>query len=138
VTLQTDRYFMEATLFPVDRMPRYFHNRFCSRVLVALSMESVNEERICVKFSSKVGKTAAEIHTTCLEPYAHDAWSKTTTNLFVQTSKNGRTSTDDDERSGRSSTSSFEYLIVQVKIIIGGNGRLTVREVSEDVAILIG
>jgi hypothetical protein len=49
--------------------------------------------------------------------------------------KNGRTSTDDDERPGRHSTSRSEPLIAQVKNIVRGNRRLTVREVSEDVRV---
>jgi hypothetical protein len=56
----------------------------------------------------------------------------------AQTFKNRRNSTDDDERSGRFSTSSSKHLIAQVKIIIRGNRRLTVREDSEEAGISIG
>jgi hypothetical protein len=43
-----------------------------------------------------------------------------------------------DERSGRPSTWRSEPLIVQVKNIIRGNRRMTVREAAEEVGIYIG
>jgi hypothetical protein len=42
-------------------------------------MESVKEERICVKFCVKVGKTAAEAHSMLCEAYGSDALSHTMT-----------------------------------------------------------
>jgi hypothetical protein len=63
-------------------------------------MESVKEQRICVKFCSRVGKTAAETHNMLLEAYDDDALSQMTTYERFKRFKNGRTSTDDDERSG--------------------------------------
>jgi hypothetical protein len=67
-------------------------------------MESVKEHRICVKFCFKVGKTAAETHNTLHETYGDDALSQTTTYEWFKRFINGRTSTDNDEQSGRPST----------------------------------
>jgi AraC-like DNA-binding protein len=52
--------------------------------------------------------------------------------------KNGRISTDGDDYSGRLSTSRSEPLIAQVKNIIRGNRRLTIRKVAKEVGISTG
>jgi hypothetical protein len=49
---------------------------------------------------------------------------------MVEYFTNGRTSNDEDERSGRLSTSRSEIMIAQVESIIHENRRLTVREVG--------
>jgi hypothetical protein len=63
-------------------------------------MESVKEQRICVKFCFRVGKTAAETHNMLLEAYSDDASSQTMTCKWFKRFKNGRTSIDDDQQSG--------------------------------------
>jgi hypothetical protein len=42
-------------------------------------MEGVKEQRICVKFCFKLGKTAAETHNTVRQAYSDDASSQTMT-----------------------------------------------------------
>ena len=49
--------------------------------------------------------------------------------------KEGRTSVDDDPRSGRPSTSKTEGNVANVREVIRSNRRLTVREVAEEVSI---
>jgi hypothetical protein len=61
-------------------------------------MESVKEQKICVKFCVKVEKTAAETHNILREAYSDDTLSESTYEWFRHF-KNGRTSMDDDERS---------------------------------------
>jgi hypothetical protein len=43
------------------------------------SMESVKEQRICIKFCFKVEKTAAKTHNMMCEAHSYDAWSQTKT-----------------------------------------------------------
>jgi AraC-like DNA-binding protein len=71
------------------------------------------------------------------EAYGDDALSQMTYE-WIKRFKNSRTSTDDDERSGRPSTSKSETFIAQVTKIIRENRRLSVREVAEEVGISIG
>jgi hypothetical protein len=52
------------------------------------------------------------------EAYGNDALSQMTTYEWFKHFKNGRTSMDDDERSGRPSTSRSRPLIAQVRNII--------------------
>jgi hypothetical protein len=63
-------------------------------------MESVNEQRTCVIFCFKVGKTAAETHNMLCEAYGDDVLSQTITCEWFKHFKNGRTLMDDDKRSG--------------------------------------
>jgi transposase len=97
-------------------------------------MESVKDERISIKFSFKVGKTTAETHKMLPEAYGDDALSETTNYEWFRRFKNGRTSTNDNERSGRSSTSRSEILIAKNICV---NRRLTVREAAEEIGIFI-
>jgi hypothetical protein len=87
---------MQAILFQVDRT-LCFYNQFCEQVyccLVALSMGSVKEQRICVKFCFRVGKTAGETHRMLREANSDNALSQTTTVEWFRRFKNGQTSTD--------------------------------------------
>jgi hypothetical protein len=80
-----------------------FHDRVCC--LVAFSKESVKDEKICVKSCLKVGEKAAETHNMLHDAYGNDASSQRTTYEWFKRFKNGGTSTDNDEQSGRLSTS---------------------------------
>jgi hypothetical protein len=59
-------------------------------------MDSVEEQRTCVKFCFIVGKTAAEIHSRFCEAYGDDALSQTTTSEWFKHFTGGRTFMDDD------------------------------------------
>jgi hypothetical protein len=72
--------------------------------LVALSFESIKEQRICVKSCFKVRKTAAETHSMLREAYDNDALSHTMTYKWFKHFKNERTSADDNQLSGQPST----------------------------------
>jgi hypothetical protein len=63
-------------------------------------MELVKEQRICIKFCFKVGKTAAETDNMLSEAYRDDVLSQTMTSECFKHFKNGRTSTGDSEQSG--------------------------------------
>jgi hypothetical protein len=69
-----------------------FHNQFFDIAcccLVALSMGSVKEERICIIFSFRVGKIATETHRMLLEAHGDDALSQTTTLEWFSRFKTG-------------------------------------------------
>jgi hypothetical protein len=86
-------------------------------VFVEFSIESVKVQRICVKLCLKLGAPSEKTHNMLFEAYGDDAMSQTTTYEWFKRFKNRRTSTDDDERSGRISTSRSEPLIAHVKIL---------------------
>ena len=52
--------------------------------------------------------------------------------------KNGRLSVEDDERSGRPSTSTDDPHIDEINTLVRANRRLTVRELAEERGIWVG
>ena len=52
--------------------------------------------------------------------------------------KNGRLSVEDDERSGRPSTSTDDLHIDEINTLVRANRRLTVRELAEECGISVG
>jgi hypothetical protein len=89
-------------LFQVDQTFRlgFISGFVIKSILLSHSLWSLKEQRICVKFCFKVGKTAAETHMLC-EAYDDDASSQTMTYEWFKRLRTGRNSTDDDELHGR-------------------------------------
>ena len=98
-------------------------------------MKNLEEQRVCVKFCFKLGKTFTETFLMLQRAYGDDCLSRTQCHGWYQRFKSGRTSTKDDPKSGRPSTSTDDYHIEKVRAVIRGNRHLTVREVSEEVGI---
>ena len=76
------------------------------------------EQRICIKICFNLKKkTAAETHRMLQEAFGDDTMSQSKTFFVVQYKrfKDGRTSLDDDERSGRLSTRTTPYNIAKVR-----------------------
>jgi hypothetical protein len=63
-------------------------------------MADFKEQRICIKFCFKLKKTAVETHLMLVEAFGENAMSQSKTFLWYKRFKDGRTSVDDDERSG--------------------------------------
>jgi hypothetical protein len=125
VTFQCRQLVTQAILFQVDRrFCLVFIIGFVIECVVAFSMESVKEQRICVKlFQSRENRSrnpqvARRLRWWCLE--SNDDL------RMIQTFWKWKTSTDDNEQSDRPSTIRSEPLIAQVKNIISGNHRLKV------------
>jgi hypothetical protein len=66
-------------------------------------MVDVKERRVCIKFCLKLGKSAAKTHQMIKQAFGDDALGQTQNYDWFNRFKNGRTSVDDDESSGRSS-----------------------------------
>jgi hypothetical protein len=69
------------------------------------------------------------------QAYGEDCLSRTQCYEWYQRFKSGRTSTEDDPKPGRTSTSTDDDHVEKVRAVIRENRRLTVREVSEEVGI---
>jgi len=96
------------------------------------------EQRICIKFCFKIGKTATETDQLLQQAYGEDAKGRTQVSDWFRRFKEGRTSGESDPRSGRPSTSRNEEMIAKVRTIIRNNRRLTVREIADDCGISVG
>ena len=69
------------------------------------------------------------------QAYGEDCLSRTQCYEWYQRFKSGRTSTENDPKSRRASSSTGDDHIEKVRSVIRENRRLTVREVSEEVGI---
>jgi len=69
------------------------------------------------------------------QAYGEDCLSRTQCYEWYQLFKSGRTSIEDDPKSGRPSLSTGNNHIEKLRSVIRENRRLTIREVSEEVGI---
>jgi hypothetical protein len=98
-------------------------------------MKDLEEQRVCVKFCFKLGKTVTETFQMLQQAYGKDCLSRTQCYEWYQLFKSGRTSIENDPKSGRTSSSTGDDHIEKVRSVIRENRRLTVRELSEEVGI---
>ena len=98
-------------------------------------MKDLEEQRVCVKFCFKLGKTLTETFQMLQQACGEDCLSRTQCHEWYQRFKSGRTSVEDDPKSGRPSTSMDDDHIEKVLAVIRQNRRPTVREVAEEVGI---
>src|SRR5215475_1605402 len=98
-------------------------------------MSVFHEQRICVKFCVKVGKSIIETFEMLEIAFGEEAMCRTQTYEWWKRFKEGRTSVDTDPRSGRPSTSKTDDNVAKVRELIRSNRSLTVREVAEEVSI---
>jgi len=83
----------------------------------------------------KIGKSFTETFEMVKIAFREEAMGRTQTYEWWNRFKEGRTSVDDDPRSGRPSTSKTDDNVANVREVIRSNRRLTVREVAEEVSI---
>jgi len=100
-------------------------------------MTDFREQRACIKFCLKLGKTATECYEMLKTPFGEQAMGRSQTFQWFSWFKAGRTTTD-DERSGRQVSSSTPEMIERVSQIIREDRRRTIDEVSMLVRISHG
>jgi histone-lysine N-methyltransferase SETMAR len=98
-------------------------------------MKDLEAQRVCVKFCFIWGKTFMETFQMLQQAYGEDCFSRAQCYEWYQRFKLGRTSIEDDPKSGRPSSSTGDDHIEKVRSVICENRRLTVREVSQEVGI---
>ena len=90
------------------------------------------EQRICIKFCFKIGKTATEMCQLLQQAYGEDAMGRVQVFDWLRRFREGRTSVESDPRSGQPSTTRNEEMIAKVGTVVRNNRRLTVREIQDD------
>jgi len=98
-------------------------------------MSVFHEQRICVKFYVKIGKSVTETFEMLKTAFREETMGRTQTYEWWKCFKERRTSVDDDPRSGRPSTSKTDDNVAKALEVIHSNRHLTVREVAEEVNI---
>jgi len=113
-------------------------SNMCVYCIAIFTMCESTEQRICMKFCFKIGKTAAKTYQLLQQAYGEDAMGRTQVFVWFRRFKEGRSSVESDPRSGRPSTSRNEEMIAEVRTIVRNNRRLTVREMAHACGISVG
>jgi len=94
----------------------------CNILSVNIEMADFREQRACIKFRFRLGKTATECYEMLKTDFGEQAMGYSQTSQWFSWFKAGRTSTDIDERSGRTVSSStpemFECVRLSARIVI--------------------
>ena len=101
-------------------------------------MRENTEQRICINFCFKLGKTGTETYEMMKTAFGDEAMSRARVLEWFRLFKEGRQSVNCDPRSGRPSTSRNVEKIAQMKTVVRSDCRLTVREIAQEYDISIG
>ena len=112
-------------------------SNMCVYVIAIFTMCESTEQRICIKFCFKIGKTITETYQLLQQAYSEDAMGRTQVFDWFRRFKECRTSVESDPRSGRPSTSRNEEMIAKVRTVVRNYRRLTVREIADDCGIFV-
>ena len=107
-------------------------------IMLCRKMTEWVEQCYCIKFCQKLGDTQTEtIHKIQLA-FGDEAIGVTQIKEWFNHFKNGRTSVESDQRSGRPSTRQNPQVIEEVSNLIMSDRRLIMREIEEEVGISYG
>ncbi|GFT33605.1 protein GVQW3 [Trichonephila clavipes] len=96
------------------------------------------DQRICIKFCFKLGKTGTETYEMMKTAFGEEGMSRARVFEWFRPFKEDRQSVNSDPRSRRPSTSRNEDKIAQVKAVVRSDRRLTVREIAQECHISVG
>ncbi|PNF35236.1 hypothetical protein B7P43_G06872 [Cryptotermes secundus] len=101
-------------------------------------MADLREQRVCIKFCFKLGKTAAETHQMLKQAFGDNSLGQTQAYDWYKRFKHGRMSTYDDDRSGRTSTGTTPKSVAKVKDLILQDRRLTIQDLCNTLGLSYG
>ena len=101
-------------------------------------MEEKVQQRVCIDFCFRLGKTGAETYEMLQAAFGESCLRRSKTFEWYSRFKSGRRYFEDDPCPGRPSTFHTEETVVRVREIIRADRRLTIREVAEEVRIAFG
>jgi hypothetical protein len=101
-------------------------------------MDLLKEQRVCIKFCQKLGKTATETYEILQQAFRETALSRSKTFEWNSRLKNGRTFIDDDPHTGRPSTARTNETVDHVNAVMRENRRLTIREIVDELNLSFG
>ena len=96
------------------------------------------DQRICIKFCVKNEIICNKVCEMLTKAYGESAMSKTRVYERYKRFQDGHEDVEDDERPGRSSTSTTDGNVEKVEEMVMNDRRITIREVADDVGISIG
>ena len=101
-------------------------------------MAEVDEQRVCIKFCVRLGKTGSETFEMLKRAFGDSCMSRSRNFEWFGRFKNGRTSTANDDRSGRPSTATTPSKVEQVRATVNQDRRRTIHDVCAEVGIGYG
>ena len=107
-----------------------------SLLLVNMAERETNvEQRNAIKFMFKEGESASNVYIRLQNVYGEHCMSRTRVFEWFKRFKTGRTSIDNEPRSGRPATAVNEQTIAQIDKLIRGDRRLRVKDIMAAVNI---
>ncbi|CAI6344606.1 unnamed protein product [Macrosiphum euphorbiae] len=107
-------------------------------VCAVFVMSNKLEQRVCIKFCVKLGKSATETFEMIKKAFEDEAMSRSKTFEWHKRFIEGREDINDDSRAGRPSTSRNVEMVAKVRKIIRSDRRMTIRELSTECNISFG
>ncbi|UYV63421.1 hypothetical protein LAZ67_2004019 [Cordylochernes scorpioides] len=103
-----------------------------------LPIKKKMDQRTCIKFCVKNEIKCADAFRMLTVAYGEATLDRSNVYRWYKMFSEGREDVNDEERAGRPSTSTTDEKINEVEKMILANRRITIREVAEDLNILIG
>uniref|UniRef100_A0A8B9QU22 Mos1 transposase HTH domain-containing protein n=1 Tax=Anas platyrhynchos TaxID=8839 RepID=A0A8B9QU22_ANAPL len=97
-------------------------------------MERLLEQRYVIKFCVKLGKTGKETHDMIKEAYGDAAMGRSGVFEWHKLFREGRERVEDDDHSGRPSTSKTNKNVLRVKNLLNRDHRMSIRMIADDLS----
>ena len=98
-------------------------------------MAEVDEQRVCIKFCVRLGKTGSEM---LKQAFGDSCMNRSRTFEWFGRFKNGITSTANDDRSGRPSTATTPSKVEELRAAVNQDRRRTIHDLCAEVGIGYG
>ena len=98
-------------------------------------MAEVDEQRVCIKFCVRLDKTGSETFEMLELAFGDSCMSRGRIFEWFGRFKNGRTSTANDDRSGRPSTATTPSKVEHVRAAVNKDHRRTIHDLCAEVGI---
>ena len=96
------------------------------------------EYRAVIKFLTKKGLSAVNFHQELISVYGEDCCSRSTVERWSREFRRGRETLEDDERSGRPSTSTTGQVVEATERLVMNDRRIIIEEIAASVDISSG
>ena len=101
-------------------------------------MDQRKEEQVCIKFCANLGKSDMETLEMIQQGFGDQSLSLAQVFQWHARFKTGRTSVDDDERTGRPTSCTTPETVARIQELIRQDRRLTIRNIAEEVEVGYG
>jgi hypothetical protein len=96
----------------------FLHKSFSTLYFVLSAMSGKIEQRVCIKFCMKLGKSTTETLEMLREAFGEHSLSQTAVFEWHSHFRAGRVSVEDDKRSGRPSTSKMTENVEKIEELV--------------------